>query len=72
MREFRDLKTPQEIRANFEPYEKRYQVETWNDFYQKLGNGDISIASLSNFIISLNNTSIFWRKDPADSRRPAG
>ncbi len=53
-REFRITHLPQELQNNFTPFSAKFSVAKWDDLYEKLGHGEISLGSISQFVQELN------------------
>ncbi len=49
-REFRTLKIPRETQDNFAAFSQKFDAESWEDLYEKIGNGDISLGSVVGFL----------------------
>jgi GTP pyrophosphokinase len=50
LRELKTIKAPEEALLDLKPYAVKYTVESWETLYKKIGNGEITLGSLSAFL----------------------
>ncbi len=53
-REFRQTHTPQDKQQDLKPFAARFAVSNWEQLWEKIGHGEISLGSLSGFVQELN------------------
>jgi GTP diphosphokinase / guanosine-3',5'-bis(diphosphate) 3'-diphosphatase len=53
-REFRQARTPQEKQQELKPFAARFAVTSWDQLWEKIGHGEITLGSLSGFVEELN------------------
>jgi len=53
-REFRQAHVPPDKQNDFKPFGSRFNVASWEQLWEKVGHGEITLGSLSGFIQELN------------------
>ncbi|MDB5049193.1 MAG: SpoT [Fibrobacteres bacterium] len=53
-REFRQAHIPPNIQGDFKPFADKFQVQTWEILWEKIGHGEITLGSISTFVQDLN------------------
>ena len=55
-REFRNQKTPEPLQRSITLFQDPFDVSTWEELYQKIGNGDITLGQLEGFLDKQGDT----------------
>jgi GTP pyrophosphokinase len=53
-REFRQAHIPPQIQSDLKPFAEKFQVTGWEQLWEKLGHGEITLGSISTFVQELN------------------
>jgi GTP diphosphokinase / guanosine-3',5'-bis(diphosphate) 3'-diphosphatase len=53
-REFRQAHIPPQVQGDLKPFAEKFQVADWEQLWEKIGHGEITLGSISTFVQELN------------------